>query len=167
MSFVTQISKCEIDISEKINLLDYKDIFPEQLLVQGYNMNSYRINTTDKSLNIINNLFLENINYSTDTKKITNINRIKMNKYNKLYIEELRKSKDFLNSKFKLHNIYVIKDTIKLDSPFNINISRLRGKTIDGDLETLFAEMGRENYEILFREISLPILISKMLTSIY
>ena len=167
MNFINQISKCEINIVDNINLLKYNELFPIHLLVQGYDMDTYKINTTNNSLKIINNLFSDTSNYYKEAKRITNIKKINMIDYNKQYIEQLNITKKFLESKFKLHKIYTLNKNVKLSSPFNIKISRIKNKTLDGYIETFFSEIEENEFKIVFNEISLPLLISKLLPSIY
>ena len=167
MNLVKEISKCKINIDKPIYLLEYEELNPKLLLIEGYRVNTYKIYTDDNSLEVIDNLYSKYFTAKEAAKKISNIKKIDINYYNKMYIDRLRQSKKFLLSKFKLHDIYTINNGIIKTSPFNINISRLNGKTIGGYLETSFNEVYDNNYEVLFSKIHLPLLLTKMLPAIY
>lgn len=167
MNLIEKISRCNISIVKDINLFDYKELKADQLLVQGYNTSTYKISSDEESLNIINELYSNSKYSNNNTSKISKVKKLNINNYNKTYIKHLEMSKKFLESKFKLHNVFLIKDGIVLSSPFNIKISRIKNKTYDGNIESVFTEIGTENYEILFNTVSLPIIISKIFPEIY
>ena len=165
MNLCEQISKCEISITDNFDLLDIKELEPELFIVEGFKRNTYKINIDDNSKKIITS-----INPNIGNKK-TNIKPILINKkiIKKTFNQQLNKSKYFLNSYFNLHDVYLLKKGYKLEcsSPFNILISRTKKSFFEAEVESSFEEITNDNYQMLFRKITLPILPNSLLANIY
>jgi len=165
MNLFEQINKCEISIEDSFNLLNIKEIEPELLIVEGFKNKTYKINIDENSKNIIKSIEikLNNKNLKVKPKLITKRKSIK------LYHQQLNKGKNFLNAYFNLHDVYLLRNGYKLElsSPFNIFLSHFEKSFDDAGVESSFEEITKDNYQVVFQKISLPMLATNLLPSIY
>lgn len=168
MEIYKQLDKCDISIIDNFNLLEIEELSPELFFLQGFKLKTYKVNATENSKNIINNINIYNENHKYN-RKMVEPKSINKKNYIKTYKQQLKNSRDFLNSYFKLHNVYLLKNGYKLElsSPFNILISPTKKSFDEANVTTTFEEITKDNYQMLFHEISLPILATKFLPSIY
>ena len=60
MEIYKQLDKCDISIIDNFNLLEIEELSPELFFLQGFKLKTYKVNATENSKNIINNIIAIN-----------------------------------------------------------------------------------------------------------
>ncbi len=167
MKIFKELINCNIDIDKQINMANISN--EKSLLL--FDMDSLTISLDKKNTDKLLNMNIPTIKKrNTENFNTDNFSENVFKKYNFIYEKRIKEGKDFINSLFKLHNIFLLRNGYQLieDSPFNLIVHKKNISESGGFVNMhITCDIDNKIATPTFTDIQLPFICTRYITLVY